>query len=270
MSGLLLSLTAWAFAANADDLADAKKHFETGTSLYREARYREAITEFELAIQLSMTAKPEAAGVAHFNLAQTHEKLGDVGAALKSYREYLRLVPRAEDRARVQTIVANLEQRLARGVQDLTIASDPSGAAVTVDDKPRGVTPLTLELPYGTHQVKVAHPGYELVIRSLELTPQASVRLDLSLSKVAPQEKSRLWTWVALGAAAAAAGGGIYFGVQASRNAEELRASQHGQADADRLYDSASQSQLLANVLYGTAGAAAVAGGALFFVEGSF
>lgn len=270
MSGLLLAATAGAFAARADDLADAAKHFKAGDELYRNARYREALTEFELAIKLSMQAAPEKAGVVYFNLGQTHEKLGDVGAALKSYREYLRLVPKAEDRARVQTIVANLEQRLARGVQELTVASEPSGAAVTVDDKPRGETPLTVELPYGNHQVKVGHPGYELVIRNLELTPQSSVRLDLSLSKQVTAEKPRIWTWVALAAAAAATGGGIYFGLQASRNADELRASQHDQVNADRLYDAAAQGQLLANVFYGTAGAAAVAGGALFFVEGSF
>src|SRR5262245_21960437 len=105
---LLPLVASAAFAATAaEDLAEAKRHADSGLSLYKEARYREAITEFEQAITLSIKTRPEAAGVVSYNLGQAHEKLGDIAAAVKAYKEYLRLVPKAQDRAAVQTLVGN-------------------------------------------------------------------------------------------------------------------------------------------------------------------
>src|SRR5262245_11344248 len=142
----LLSLVASAALA-ADDLAEAKRHADTGLSLYKSARYREAIPELEQAISLSVKTAPEKAGVVSYNLGQAYEKVGDIGAAVKAYKEYLRLVPKAQDRAAVQTLVSNLETRLTRGVQELAISSDPTGANVSVDGKLRATTPVTMELP---------------------------------------------------------------------------------------------------------------------------
>ncbi|HVE87238.1 MAG TPA: PEGA domain-containing protein [Myxococcales bacterium] len=272
----LLSLVASAALA-ADDLAEAKRHFETGQTLYKEARYKEAVTEFEQAIALSIKLKPESAGVANYNLGQAHEKLGDIGAAVKAYKEYLRLSPRAPDRAAVQTIIGNLEARLARGVQELSVSSDPSGSNVAVDGKLRSTTPVTMELPYGSHQLEVSHEGYDTATRAVDLTPQSAVKLDISLAKKAAPlpppaqvEKPRIWTWVALGTAAVATGTGAYFGSQARRNADLLRAAKNTPPVPDELYDASVTDQVVANVLYGTAGAAAIAGGVLFFVEGKF
>jgi len=277
----LLSLVASAALA-ADDLAEAKRHADAGLSLYKEARYREAISEFEQAITLSIKPKPEAAGVVSFNLGQAYEKVGDVGGAVKAYREYLRLVPRAQDRDRVQAIVTNLEARMSRGLQELSVSSDPTGANVAVDGKLRATTPISMELAYGSHQVAVSHEGYDTATRTVELTPQSSVKLDVSLARkaelppppppspAAPQEQPRIWTWVALGAAAAATGAAAYFGSEATRNAEALRAAKNDPPVPDELYDASYSSQVAANVLYATAGAAAVAGGVLFFVEGKF
>lgn len=269
----LLSLVASAALA-ADDLAEAKRHADTGLQLYREARYREAITEFEQAISLSIKTKPEAAGVVSYNLGQAHEKLGDIGAAVKAYKEYLRLVPKAQDRPAVQTLVANLEARLQRGVQELSVTSDPSGSNVAVDGKLRATTPLTLELPYGAHTLEISHEGYEPATRAVDLTPQSSVKLDITLAKKAapppPVEKPKVLTWVALGVGVVAAGTAAYFGSQAAAKAEELKATQHSTPVPDQLYDASVTNQVVSNVLWGTAGAAAIAGGALFFVEGTF
>jgi hypothetical protein len=59
-------------------------------------------------------------------------------------------------------------------------------------------------------------------------------------------------------------------GLVAQQSSHALLASEHDQSRADKLYQAALSQSRGANVLYGAAGVAAVAGGALFFMEGSF
>src|SRR5690242_17142451 len=89
-----------------DATAEAKAHFNKGTAFYSQARYEEAIAEFEAAYR----AKPH--GVINYNLAQCYEKLGDIGKALSKYQDYLREVPDAKDRGTVEVAIANLQRRL--------------------------------------------------------------------------------------------------------------------------------------------------------------
>ena len=315
---LVLAAPAWAqrgpapAAAPAQDPAtrQAKAHFQKGTSLYRQARYREAIAEFEAAYRL----RPH--GVLFFNLAQCHERLGDLPAALRAYHEYLRSTPGAEDRATVQAAMANLEQRLgATGVQQLLVYSQPSGAEVSVDGQPRGKTPFAALLPHGKHAVSVAAPGYVTLTRDALLSADRSVLLDValtpspeiavggapgpgaatrsgvppalapaspaeaavpSLGAAPPPEvaaagpRPRVWTWVAAGVAGAALAAGVAYGLAARSATDELRSSQHDQATAQRLADSAGSRARTANVLYGVAAGAGAVGVTLFFVEGRF
>ena len=290
----------------ADQTPEARARFKKGTDLYRQARYREAIAEFQAAYRL----RPH--GVLHFNIAQCHEKLGDIPAALASYHDYLREVPGAEDRETVQRAVSNLEARLAAtGVQQILVYSEPSGAEVLVDGQTRGRTPFSIVLPHGTHVVSLVKAGYETVTREVALAPDRSLQLDLALVKgpsmpppplappraatappsrpdltptppppaVAPAAEpkkvargGKLWTWVAGGAAVAAAGAGVWFGMQAQDASDKLvNASQPlPPGEAQKLYDEARSKSKTANVLYGVAGVAGAAGVTLFFLEGSF
>jgi tetratricopeptide (TPR) repeat protein len=300
----------------ADQTAQAKARFKRGTILYRQARYREAIAEFQAAYRL----RPH--GVLHFNIAQCYEKLGDIPAALTSYHDYLREVPGAEDRETVQRAISNLEARLAAtGVQQILVYSDPPEAEVLIDGQSRGRTPLGMVLPHGAHVVTLVKDGYQTVTRDVTLAPDRSLQLDLTLVKgtsapatpiapptpvptappaptptptatpiltptlppaptlpltaTAPKQvarNKRLWTWVAGGAAVAAAGAGVYFGMQARDASDKLvNASQPlAPGEAQRLYDDARSKSRTANILYGVAGAAGAAGVTLFFLEGSF
>jgi hypothetical protein len=165
--------------APADATAQAKAHFGRGVDLYKQARYREAIAEFQEAYRL----RPH--GVIHFNLAQCYERLGDIPAALQAYHDYLRAVPDAEDRRTVVAAMANLEARLgASGVQQLLVYSDPSGAEVLVDGQSRGRTPLALVLPHGSHTVSLVKPGYRTTTRQAVLSSQVSVEMDVTLQKL--------------------------------------------------------------------------------------
>jgi hypothetical protein len=173
---------------------EAKAHFRKGTDLYREARYHEAIGEFEAALRL----RPH--GVIHYNLAQCHERLGDIPSALREYHEYLRAVPGAEDRATVLAAMANLEARLgALGVQQLLVYSDPPGAEVLVDGQSRGRTPFVAVLPHGAHALALEKDGFARVEREVVLADR-SVQIEVALT---PGAKAGAAAAAATGAAAA-------------------------------------------------------------------
>ena len=161
-----------------DQTAVAKAHFKKGTDLYKQARYREAIEEFEAAYK----AKPH--GVLRYNIAQCYEKLGDIPAALRSYHDYLREVPNADDKEVVLRAVGNLEARLAAtGVQQILVYSDPTEAEVWLDGQSRGRTPFSAVMPHGTHTVSLVKTGFKTVTREVVLAPDRSVELTITLQK---------------------------------------------------------------------------------------
>lgn len=64
----------------------------------------------------------------------------------------------------------------------LGVSSRPAGAAVTVDGRYRGVTPLEVEVSSTrAHEVIVALPGYEPVTRSVRVERRGTARLALDL-----------------------------------------------------------------------------------------
>ncbi len=66
--------------------------------------------------------------------------------------------------------------------------SEPSGASITVDGQPRGVTPAYFyDVPYGAHEVKVELKGYAPAIETVLLSADApSPTLNVALSRTAP------------------------------------------------------------------------------------
>jgi len=276
---LLLALSGThALAAGAADRAAARRAFERGSRLYQQARYAEAAAAFEEAYR----AAPN--GVVLYNLGQCYEKLGELDKALRSYQEYLRLVPKAQDREAVQTLIGSLEVRLeAVRLPKVTISSEPTGALVRLDGQDRGPTPWSEPVEAGAHQLSLALKGYQPLQRELEVRAGEPLQLHLVLTPepvmapgpsqadaAQPSSRGRTWTWVAAGAAGAAAAGAVTLGLLARSDSRELLARPHERAEAQALHDSARGKSRTANVLYGVAGVAAAAGVTLFFVEGSF
>jgi hypothetical protein len=293
---LAMALPAWAAPHESPTATQqAKAHFRAGTRLYKQARYREAISEFEAAYRI----KPH--GVIFYNLAQCHERLGDIPAALRAYHEYLRAMPGAEDRGTVQAAMANLERRLAAtGMQQMLVYTDPPGALVKVDGRPRGSTPFAAVLSLGVHALSLSKPGFGTLEREVVLARDRSLLIDVALQpaapasaslrpippreapagpaasltaagpKKAPAHRPRIFTWVAAGVAAGALAAGIAYGLAARNASDDLRRTERSGAEAQRLADSASSKARTANILYGVAGAAGAVGMTLFFVEGHF
>jgi len=162
--------------ARADDVADAKAYYKEGTQLYKAGSYRAAITAFENAYR----KKPH--GAIHYNIAQCREKLAEWPAALRSYHDYLRELPDAKDRPAVLATMRGIEQKLAAtGVQVLLVYTDPLGAEVRIDQKPKGTTPFHIVLPPGQYTVSFSREGYAVASREVTLTASASQVVDVVL-----------------------------------------------------------------------------------------
>jgi tetratricopeptide (TPR) repeat protein len=109
MRGLLAILLMWSLPARAEpfELELARAHFLTGQSYYEQARYADALKEFEEAHRLSR--RPAF----HFNIGVCHEKLGELDAAIASFERYLREAPEVRDRAEVEARVRTLQAQKA-------------------------------------------------------------------------------------------------------------------------------------------------------------
>jgi tetratricopeptide (TPR) repeat protein len=178
---MLLTLApAWAAppAPSPTATKKAKELFGAGQKLYQQGQYAEAIARFEEAY----SAKPHP--VIYFNIGRCYEELGRTGEALKAYKTYLRLSPEAKDRNQVAESIANLERKLReKGLQQLTVVAEPAGAAIEIDGKPLGVSPLTVDLTTGDHRLAVTLAGYDRIERTITMTLGQASELNVTLVK---------------------------------------------------------------------------------------
>jgi tetratricopeptide (TPR) repeat protein len=155
---------------------EARVRFERGVKAFEQGRYRQAIELFVEANRLSPSARSS------FNIAKAYERMRDERRALAAYRDYLRALPSAENGADVRRRIAELERALQlQAVQQLTVLSNPSGAAVLIDDVPQGVTPWTGELNPGRHRLSLRLTAYREVQQEFELAPQRALDVRVQL-----------------------------------------------------------------------------------------
>jgi hypothetical protein len=177
-------------------VAEARAHFDQGARLYRAGKYRDAIVQFEAAYRI----KPH--GAIHYNVAQCWEKLEQWPEALQGYQDYLREVADARDRAAVRATMGRIERHLATaGVQALLVYTDPPGAAVRIDGKPRGRTPYHVTLSPGSYRVALALDGYAPEEQEVEVNMAGTRLVDVVLQSKAVAARA------ATGAAAVASTG---------------------------------------------------------------
>jgi tetratricopeptide (TPR) repeat protein len=271
---------------------EAKIRYDEGVSAYQAGRYQQAITFFLVADELA----PRAALA--FNVARAYDRLDDSAGALRFYRDYLRRESSPPNLDGVKKRIVELEAALAaRGVQQLTVLSEPPGAFVSIDGQPRGPTPWTGELVPGRHELTLLKEGYLVGKRALVLDAAhaADVSVPLQVSggasptspppvappaaagtalkarptAVAPAEKGPRfgpWPWITLGAGGAAllAAGGV----ELARASAE-REAQHASTQIDYVdaYNSVQARQTAARVLAGIGGTLVVAGGVLVAID---
>jgi tetratricopeptide (TPR) repeat protein len=279
-------------SAAAQPLELARMRYRQGVEAYDAGKYRAAVDYFLEADHLS----PNAA--LSFNIARAYEKLDDPRATLRWYRDYLRRNPAATDRAAVEERIHAMEARLAqKGVQQLTVLSDPEGASVTFDGRPMGVTPWTTEVAPGSHEVVLTLEGYAPETRTVELAADHAQDVVVTLGAApasaavpiaavpptvppppgpppapASDQKSHgsgktLTTigWIGIGVGGAALTGALVCEILRA-NAESDAKNQTTQiARADGL-DTMESYQTAARVLLGTGAALAVTGGVFLWL----
>jgi PEGA domain len=280
-----------------DETARAKEAFSSGQRLYKGGKFAEAMGRFEEAYRL----KPHPSIL--FNIGKCWEQLGEVARALRSFKDYLHAEPDAKDKQQVSDAIANLERKLReKGLQQVLIYAEPPNARIEVNGKDLGVSPASVELPTGTHNLAVKADGYEALERTFTMQLAKGSELSIVLvPKSAPpvaaastgsdaptrttlapepapagtaatqvqQKKGRPFTFVAGGLAVAGLGTGIVLGIVSANTSTELRSRPHSRDEATTLVNTATTTAIGANVSYGVAGAAAITAIILFFVEGA-
>lgn len=142
--------------------------FEDGAALFERGEFERAAEKFDASFALRPVP------VTKFNAARSWEKAGKTLKAIDAWQAWLAQSPGAPQRSEAETALRSLGEKLAKqGLQALTISSLPGQARVTVDGVPRGLAPLTLELPPTRHLIRLDLDGREPLERTLDFTLEA-------------------------------------------------------------------------------------------------
>jgi tetratricopeptide (TPR) repeat protein len=253
--------------------AKAKLKYQQGAEAYSAGSYSDAVDLFLEADRLAPSAPLS------FNVARAYGNLGDEAGALRWYRDYLRRAPEAENAFDVRVTVAALASAMAKkGVQQLTVLSNPAGATVAIDGRPLGVAPWTGELSPGKHHVSLTLRGYTDAERNLTLPANEPIDVSAELerapvvdSPLAPGGAARgpqlgVLPWVSLGAGAAVLGGALTFELM-RRSAENDAHDQITQLGYKDSLESEQSRQTTARVLLGVGSAFVAAGGIMLLLD---
>jgi tetratricopeptide (TPR) repeat protein len=163
--------------------AEAKERarvlFLQGVAAYRDGKFYDAVAIF------LQTQRIYPDTQLCFNIARAYENLGNGSAALRYYRDYLRQADRPSDGEEVRDRVRRLQQQVAqRGVQQLTVLSQPESATVLLDGKPVGIAPWTGETYPGKHRLALTLDGHAAQEQVIEVDAYEARDVSLVLVPV--------------------------------------------------------------------------------------
>lgn len=262
--------------------------YENGVRAFEGRRYREAVDQFLAADRLLPSAPLS------YNIALAYENLLDVAGALRFYRDYLRRAPTASNGAKVRERVRELELTLAqRGLQQVTVQTQPPGATVVIDGEPVGVAPWTGELAPGEHSLALTLKGKKDVERTFLLPAAHAIDVSQKLEAApgpavaegtparrssdssagespatadATTERFGVWPWVTLGASGAAFIAAGTFELLRRDADDDAKNATTQLGYQDRL-DAMSSHQTTARIFAGIGGALLVTGGTLLVLR---
>ncbi len=156
--------------AQESSVEDAREHFERAVTLFEAGDAAAALPEFQRAYDLSHRAS------LLFNLAATHEALGDLPGAAEALGRFLAADDGHNRRrtAEARRTFAALVRRVAR----LRVLREPADVAVQVDG--RSLEAPSVMLPPGAHVVVGARDGF--VTQRVELVLAAGVEREIRVS----------------------------------------------------------------------------------------
>ena len=175
LSAALLPLLALAGPARAEapggDAArnEARQIVEEGARLYQRGDYKQALARFLEAHARYPTPR------LHFNLGQTHRKLGATAEAFEAFERFLTEATDAAAERREDAARFLVELRPHVGL--LRVVA-PAGAEIAIDDRPAGVAPLprSIAVAPGRRQVAVRRKDRPMpLVHTMEVPAGGSV-----------------------------------------------------------------------------------------------
>ncbi len=243
---------------------EARDRFRRGVALARAGDCSGAIVELEASYQLWPRANTL------FNLGQCEERLHRYDLAIGRYEEYLRVAPAdADDRITVEETLASLRQLL--GTIRITTNTE---AEVWLGDRVVGVAPGDVLVPGGRHAIELRAEGMIPERRQVDVTPRATVELEIELRPAEQIVQQTIETTVEqhvtverppLHVAVFGTGVGLtvaaaIVGIAAGANALALHDEQAARDPRLPRDEGPSQgSALIADIMFGAAGALAIA-----------
>jgi tetratricopeptide (TPR) repeat protein len=207
LAALLMAAAIGHPALGAGDAKQARAQFQRAEAAYNMGKFTEALAAYQAAYE----AKPLPGLL--FNIAQCHRNLGNQERALFFYRRYLALDPQTSNRATVEQLIAETEQRRAQesaaaGVAPPRVTSAPGGAALAPPPQaaapppPPSASPPPVAAPAGDHASHM--PDLAAPPPRDEEVPPAFVKAGPPAPATGKPLHRRWGFWAAIGGVAAA------------------------------------------------------------------
>ena len=155
---------------------EARERFGRGVQLFHEGSLEAALAEFQKAHQLAPNYR------LHYNIAQVQYELHNFVEALRSFWKYLAQggneIP-ADRRQQVEGEIRKLEKRVGY----VTITTNVSGAQISVDGVPMGISPFTAPVLVnpGSRRVSANKAGYLPAVNTVTAAGGEKLSLTLNL-----------------------------------------------------------------------------------------
>jgi Tfp pilus assembly protein PilF len=156
---------------------EADRHFKSGVALYKEAKYSEALAEFERAYEIA----PHP--LVLYNIATCHRELSRYAEAVKYYERFLNEGKDKVPPARLKEAKSELDAVLARIARVTIKIEGGEGAKVILDGVELGTMPLDapLVVPPGEHRLVLRAEGKQDAERSVRVASGDEVEVTLKL-----------------------------------------------------------------------------------------
>jgi hypothetical protein len=190
---------------------------------------------------------------------------GRTGAVVGTSRERCEICGAEEVGEKMSLAAAALRSRLlvlATAPVRFVVRTRPHGAAISIDDKPAGRTPIDVSLVAGPHRMSIEHEGFSPLQRSFTVVSGVDESLDLDLVRLPSPFPFRMAGWTAMVTGTLLAAGGVYL---LRLDGSDVRCSadaMDGDGDCPRVY----QTKLAGAGLLGLSAVSATLGGVWLFL----
>jgi len=162
---------------------EADRHFKSGVALFKEAKFKEALAEFERAYEIA----PHP--LVLYNIAGCHRELSNYGEAIKFYERFLKEGKGQVPKERLTTAQTELDAIVGRIARITVVIQGPPYATLILDGNTLGTmpVPMPLILPPGEHKLIAKADGFKDGERTLRVASGDEAEISLTLSE-APKE----------------------------------------------------------------------------------